>query len=217
MKKSIRAGAKAKPRQPTRRREIEIARTREDILLAAARQLGKSGYRSVSMQDIADEVGFTAPALYGYFESKDQIFAELGQMLEREMYATFEPAPRPEVSLRDNVIALVRRQAEWADRRREVFLSYMTAQMRGEALGYQQDQCGVLELNRRLANWLEQATGGADSLGGHATGDAAAALFGVCHGFFTRWIMSGSSDRFSDQTERIVDHFLYGVHGHRTT
>src|SRR6266540_1991452 len=46
-----------------RRREVEIARTREDILVAAARALGRSGFGSVSMQDIAAEVGFTAPAL----------------------------------------------------------------------------------------------------------------------------------------------------------
>ena len=60
--------------RPARHRDVEVARTREDILLAAARALGRRGFGSVSMQDIAAEVGFTAPALYAYFPGKEEIF-----------------------------------------------------------------------------------------------------------------------------------------------
>jgi len=45
------------------RRAREIARTRQDILEAAARAFARNGYQAVTMQEIAREAGYTAASL----------------------------------------------------------------------------------------------------------------------------------------------------------
>ncbi len=59
------------------RRQRAVARTREDILNAAVRAFARTGYQSVTMRDIAREAGYTAAALYTYFDNKQEILAAL--------------------------------------------------------------------------------------------------------------------------------------------
>src|SRR5688572_16821276 len=111
------------------RRQILAERTREDILLATARAVAQSGFKAVSMQDIASEVGLTAPALYAYFASKEQIFAELLALVTRELFDIFDkPVPRGS-TFQQALAWLLRRQLELADRRRDVFLAFFALQM----------------------------------------------------------------------------------------
>ena len=62
------------------RRELELARKREGILMAAARAFARGGYHVTTMQDIAREAGYTPPSLYAYFTGKEQIFGELAAL-----------------------------------------------------------------------------------------------------------------------------------------
>jgi AcrR family transcriptional regulator len=199
---SLRAAARA-----PRRREVEIARTREDILVAAARALGQRGFGSVSMQDIAAEVGFTAPALYAYFASKEEIFSELRVLLHRELTDTFQPPPPAGQSLRRRLSILIGRQLEWADRRRDVFLAFIAMRARGDL------DIGPSVYLRAMGRWLRQAAERPEDFGGRDPDEAAALLFGICHAFFLRWIFSGSQNRMADETDRILDLFFHGVLG----
>jgi AcrR family transcriptional regulator len=197
-----------------RRRELEIARTREDILLAAARALGRSGFGPVSMQDIAAEVGFTAPALYAYFASKEEIFSELGALLHRELSETFQPPPAAGQPLRRRLAILIGRQLAWADRRRDVFLAFIAMRARGASTPVRtQADLGPAVYLRALGRWLSQAAERADDLGGRDPDQAAALLFGICHAFFLRWILSGPQTRMAEETELILDLFFHGVLG----
>lgn len=51
---------------------------REEILNAAARLFAASGFHGVSIDDLGAELGFSGPAIYRYFPSKESI---LGDML----------------------------------------------------------------------------------------------------------------------------------------
>jgi AcrR family transcriptional regulator len=201
-----------------RRRELEIARTREDILLAAARALGRRGFGSVSMQEIAADVGFTAPALYAYFSSKEEIFSALKTMLHEELTATFEPPPPAGQSLRRRLSILLGRQLEWADRRRDVFLAFGAMRARGEAVAFRARSASPPDLGPRafvdaMAAWLRQAAERPADLGGCDPEEAASVLLGLCHGFLFRWVVNGSKTRLADDTERILDLFFHGVLG----
>ena len=55
----------------TRKRKPELKR--EAVLLTAAHLFLQQGYRRTSMEDIADRLDITKPALYHYFSSKEDI------------------------------------------------------------------------------------------------------------------------------------------------
>ena len=205
------------------------ARTREDILLAAARCLARGGFNAVSMQEIATEVGFTAPALYAYFESREAIFEELFLSIRRELIAIFEPArgprrgagtgPRP---FSRRLGELIRRQLEWMDGRRDVFLAVMALKMRAEAWASRPSRkdCSepmpMLHL-RLLAEWLTIESTVADR-GGFDAGEAASFLLGTMQGFIWRWLRDPGADRrLADETDRILALFLHGLLGARTS
>jgi len=60
----------------TRRERLRDA-TREEILASAWKQVGEAGAASLSLRAIAREMGMTAPALYRYFPSRDDLVTVL--------------------------------------------------------------------------------------------------------------------------------------------
>lgn len=58
-------------------RDERKARTRAELIDAAARVVGRKGYHAATVDDIAAEAGFTKGAFYSNFESKEEIFVEL--------------------------------------------------------------------------------------------------------------------------------------------
>src|SRR5688572_32521462 len=57
--------------------EPPAPRTRDAILAAAISLYRHEGYGAVTMRAIAQQLGFTAPAIYNYFLSKEEIFLAL--------------------------------------------------------------------------------------------------------------------------------------------
>ncbi|MDO8794443.1 MAG: TetR/AcrR family transcriptional regulator [Vicinamibacterales bacterium] len=71
------------------------ARSREAILTAALALYAAEGYGAVTMRGIANRLGFSAPAIYNYFLSKEEIFStlqDIGLDLMEEAVLTQETA-----------------------------------------------------------------------------------------------------------------------------
>lgn len=64
------------PWKPRAERERDHAAKREAVLRTAARLFLERGSARVSMNDVAEQLNVTKPALYTYFASKDEILAE---------------------------------------------------------------------------------------------------------------------------------------------
>ena len=189
-------------------------------MAAAARCLARGGFNAVSMQQIAAEVGFTAPALYMYFESREAIFEELFLTIRRELVEIFESPeterPARGASFSRRLAALVRRQLEWMEKRRDVFQAVMAMRLRGEPWRPQADGGGepmpVLHW-RLLAEWLAAEAKGKD-VGGQEPGQAASFLLGTMQGFIWRWLKATPArQRLADETDHILALFLHGVLG----
>src|SRR6266536_6224576 len=60
-------------RPPRLTRTERRARTREQLLAAAARVFARKGYAGASVDDIAEEAGFTVGALYSNFAGKQEL------------------------------------------------------------------------------------------------------------------------------------------------
>ena len=68
------------PQQPVRQRLTRAeakARTREQLLDAAAQVFAQRGYAGASVDEIAEAAGYSAGALYSNFNGKEQLFLEL--------------------------------------------------------------------------------------------------------------------------------------------
>src|SRR5687768_3279860 len=93
----------------------------QEIFDQATRLFAQRGYAGTSIQDIADAVGLTRPALYHYVKSKDDLLARL--VAEVTVVAATDIAKiarRGELSatqrLRDIVRFMARRQGEQGER-----------------------------------------------------------------------------------------------------
>lgn len=71
--------------EPTTRRDRLRAATAAEILGAARRQLVEGGARAVTLRAIARDVGMTAPGLYRYFASLDELVAALVEDVAAEL------------------------------------------------------------------------------------------------------------------------------------
>lgn len=91
------------PPSPSRRERARLA-TRTEILDTARQQMAQEGASALSLRAIAREMGLTAPALYRYFQNRDELvtaliveaFTSLGSALvaTRDEYATAPRATR---------------------------------------------------------------------------------------------------------------------------
>ena len=96
--------ARRSPSPPSRRDRLRAA-TIEEIIPTARRLLVTSGPEAVSLRAIAREMGMTAPGLYRYFGSHEEllrhviagIFTELAEDIHQAIQAAAGPAePTPD-------------------------------------------------------------------------------------------------------------------------
>src|SRR6266699_3110391 len=89
--------------QPPSRRDRLRAATIDEIIQTARQLLVKDGPEAVSLRAIAREMGMTAPGLYRYFGSYEElirhltasIFTELGHDIHQAIEAAERPATLP--------------------------------------------------------------------------------------------------------------------------
>ena len=82
----------------TRRRGNPDSATRQRMLEAAARLMVEEGHAAVTTRRIAQELGVTAPLVHYYFDSMEELFVELleviaAENLERQRLALATPDP----------------------------------------------------------------------------------------------------------------------------
>ncbi len=194
-------------RQAVARRERAREHTRRDILLAAAEVFARRGYAAATLAELADAAGFAAPSLYRYFESKEQIFRSLVELMVRELDATFEEPVDRGRPLAARLEALLRAQARLAETFRSAFAVLhragadlpAVAELRSPRAGMDYYEARILEWLRRNAARHELR---------HPTEVAACAFAGIAFAFHER-----AGDAEPPQPERlrlIVELALHG-------
>jgi AcrR family transcriptional regulator len=85
-------------------REAQRARTRQDLLAAAAREFARNGYHATSVDMVAEAAGYTKGAVYSNFASKEDLFLALideymAQAVDtlEEIVASAAPADRADL------------------------------------------------------------------------------------------------------------------------
>lgn len=86
--------------------EEHLSARREQILTAAWRCFARDGFHMTSMQDIFDEAGLSAGAVYRYFPGKIDLIKATAERVSQGLSSAFdqieasEPVPRPVEALR---------------------------------------------------------------------------------------------------------------------
>ena len=98
---------------------------KREILRAAMKLFSEQGLAATSIRDIADESGYTNPALYKHFASKEELALHLFETCHRRMWARCNAAIASAKSFDERLEAYVGRWLEFVDEHPEViaFLS----------------------------------------------------------------------------------------------
>jgi AcrR family transcriptional regulator len=140
------------------RRERARAEARQDILLAAAEVFARRGYADATLAELAAAAGFAAPSLYRYFESKEEIFRSLAELVRRELGATFDAPADRATPLAARLEALLAAQHRLAESRRAVFavLTNPGAEAPAEFRRIGSPSVGFRFYEERLTEWLRR-------------------------------------------------------------
>jgi len=143
-------------------RERAREHARKDILLAAAEVFARRGYAAATLAELAEAAGFAAPSLYRYFESKEEIFRSLVDLLLEEFGGTFEAPADPGSPLPARLQALFAVQAKLAVHHRHL-IALLRLPDATEALVAVRRRlggthAGIAFYEERVAGWLKRNT-----------------------------------------------------------
>lgn len=189
-------------------------RTREAILDAATAEFAQHGYHAVTMKDIASAAGYTAPSLYNYFASKEEIFAALLERIHEAFVGIFdEPVPAG-LTFVQRLELLVRRQLDVHERHRDAFALFMkhSEAMPSKALARwrQESFTGFID---QLTRWMAESAG-AEELERHDAETLAFHFWATMTAHHARALLGRAVERDPQAlTQHIMALFLYGARG----
>lgn len=200
--------------RPARRERVH-ARTKEDIIASAARVFARDGFSGSTMEAIAREADYTAPALYTYFKSKDEIFAGLVEALTEEFLGVFEEPTLSGITFVQRLELLLGSLFGLAERRREAFVVFFSLTTNQDLLprkrGDKPRVPGYLLLLERTEAWFEHFAP-KPMLALHPASELAQFLFGVCNAFFMGWLRpENEATPLSKRSKLVLKLFLSGA------
>jgi len=196
------------------RREREKAMHRREILEAAERVFAKKGFAATTIDEIAQEAEFSKGAMYGYFNSKEDLFLSLIQEKLDEIEGRFrkvvESSDDPETKIRD----LVETHLTFFEEDRDFF----------QIIASEQPRLGVETESRLRENMRGRCIRGLDLIE-EVMKDAVSAgvlkeieprllatgLVGIIHSFTANWILTGGKEALTERKPVILELFLDGA------
>lgn len=194
------------------RQEKAREQARRDILLAAAEVFARRGYAASTLAELAQAAGFAAPSLYRYFESKEEIFRSLVELMKADLRATFEAPVDPARPLAARLEALLALQLGLASSRREVFAFLLTTPP--EALGGRHPaaelRAGASLYERHMAEWMERHVRPGELR--CPLRAASRALAAIAHAFHHAHILGPAQGLDpAEEARQVVDLALHGI------
>lgn len=156
------------------------ADTRQRILDAATSLFLQRGYSGVSMSDIGAAVDLTPPALYWYFESKEDLFF---QVLHSGLTAFVQAVGETVTATRptDRLVQFVRAHVLWQIELRDVASAYGALYAGGHALEYMDEsrRDELVGLQRRHLDRLRGVLQAGIDAGEFSVADVTAVAFAI--------------------------------------
>jgi AcrR family transcriptional regulator len=104
-------------------REEKKARTRSQLIAAAATVFARRGFMAASLDEVAEEAGLTKGAVYSNFDSKEELFqAVIDDRLNEPMLQLAQVIESTEGTSEDHAMQGARMFVDIVEKEREVFL-----------------------------------------------------------------------------------------------
>jgi AcrR family transcriptional regulator len=191
---------------------------RKAMLEAAERVFARKGFSAAKVAEIADEAGYTAPALYRYFAGKQEIFeGVLEAALEVISDTTASLPPASGTSFEREVDVLFEATFDMLDRHARTFLTLAAIQTSGQAVPGRKiaaRELDTLERTRTLVAQRLAVAATANRLGHLDAREAARFFDALCLGVFLRWAPEkayGGGGPFRENLDFAKRAFLSGV------
>lgn len=120
------------------------AQVREEIVRVAARQFAERGYRAVTIDDIANELGFTKSAVYYYFGNKAQILWHIYEEIYDSYISMVSEIRDADLSPRAAMQRVIYQHALWVIERRDWTAIYFR-----EESELSEEQRGIIRRRKR--------------------------------------------------------------------
>ncbi|WP_280217316.1 TetR/AcrR family transcriptional regulator [Nocardia neocaledoniensis] len=177
--------------QQARRRRLDPAERRREIIFIATQLISTRGYRAVSLNDIADACGMAKSGLMHHFPTKESLLVDILAERDREdleFIAGHFPGPLDRDTCRSHLDKLVERNFA----RREIILLYTV--LAAESLDLEHPTYGYFN---HKAQWTRELFRTA-AAGWHPEPDAVADLvYAFLDGLQSIWLRSPDIDPIS--------------------
>lgn len=173
------------------RQRLGRSEARDTILEAAARVFNQKG-SAVTVEEIAQEAGYSTSALYKHFSNKDDILRTLWERIGEQMCDLFQSEPPVELGFVKRLKWTLYRMAQMAEETREFFLAGMANTPRDMA-SYRRDEVCLQHFHTMRQAMVALMQRGIDEgvLTARNPEVYSMALGGHLHSLTMRWAMDG--------------------------
>ncbi|MCK4546966.1 MAG: TetR/AcrR family transcriptional regulator [Candidatus Eisenbacteria sp.] len=209
-----------KTERSDRRAREKLAR-REDILAAARKVFAAKGYHEAALDEIAAEAGFSKGALYGYFESKEDLYATVLEEEFEQVNAVIRRAMEEHQDPRDVLREAIRLKFQQHAERKELFAEIGKGQARLLTSPSSESDPKWRLMNRfktkfftgldLLAEVIESGIRAGKLRGDIPSKQLAMSLLGLVHANFFYWLVKSEQEPIDAVSDRVVRLFLDGV------
>jgi AcrR family transcriptional regulator len=205
IRRTVASNGQARSRQEKAREQA-----RRDILLAAAGVFSRRGYAAATLAELARAAGFAAPSLYRYFESKEEIFRSLIELMKADLRATFDAPVDAASPVADRLLALLTLQIELTRSRRDVMAFLLSSpEVPGSPIAVEM-RAGLSIYEKSMAAWLERHVAPGEL--GCPVPIAARVLAAIGHAFHHGHVINPDQGfEPAAEARQVVDLALHGI------
>jgi AcrR family transcriptional regulator len=187
--------------------------TRKEILSAAEKCFGATGYAGTSIQDIIAETSFSKPVIYYHFGNKEGLFLALLEEAYNECYSVMEQAIKGKASIRTQLISINMGLFDFLKRRRELTrLSFIASFSSKEELpGSEQIQGLRLKIFDLLHNLMKEGCQSGELDASMDPRHLAYGIYGAFSFSLTGYLTLPGIKLNQQYAESVVDFFLKGA------
>jgi AcrR family transcriptional regulator len=199
-----------------RRTPRETARDayRASLCEAAERVFIRSGFHAAKMTAIAAAAKVAVGTLYNYFDSKEEIFAEIFVARSRDLHARLGPALSADSPI-DRLSSAVRTCFEYMDRHGALFALFVerggTAEYDLQRLGGDVCEAEYVRFLRTLREMIEAAIAVGELRGDIPAATMVATLSGAMNGATYAWLKRRRRGRLSADADDLLKLFFSGA------